>query len=140
MLKLKILSIGKTKEKWLEEAVNDYTKRLKSTVQIEYLWAKDTPQLIEWARKESYYICLDPSGKLFSSEEFSQFLSEEWEKGGSRLTLLIGGAEGLPSEIKQKSLLISLSPLTFTHQITRLVLIEQIYRAIEIQKGSRYHK
>lgn len=140
MLKLKIFSIGKTKEKWLNEAFNEYIKRLKPFVQIDCLWAKDSPQLVEWAQKESSYLCLDPAGHTFTSEGFSQFLFQQWEREGSRLNLMIGGAEGLPPELKQKGILISLSPLTFTHQITRLVLIEQIYRAIEIKKGSHYHK
>lgn len=140
MFKIKIFSVGKTKESWLEEAFNEYLMRLKPTLQIECLWVKDTPQLIEWALKESTLICLDPEGKLFTSEKFSSFLFHELEKGGSRLSLVIGGAEGLPEELKQRGTLISLSPLTFTHQITRLVLIEQIYRACEIKKGSKYHK
>lgn len=140
MIKLKILSIGKTKEKWLDEAFNEYVKRLKSFVHVECIWAKDSTQLIEWAQKESSYLCLDPSGRLLTSEKFAQYLIQQWEMGGSRLTLIIGGAEGLPLELKQNGILLSLSPLTFTHQITRLVLIEQIYRTIEIQKGSQYHK
>ncbi len=140
MLKLKILSVGKTKEKWLEEAFQEYVKRLKPFVHIECAWAKDTPQLIEWTQKEKSFLCLDPAGRLFTSEELAAFLTHQWEKEGSRLTLIIGGAEGLPLELKKHSLLISLSPLTFTHQITRLVLIEQIYRAIEIQRDSPYHK
>lgn len=140
MLRLKILSVGKTKEKWLDEAFNEYVKRLKPSVQIACSWAKDTSQLIEWAEKENSLIGLDPNGRSFTSEEFAKFFIQQWEKGGARLTLIIGGAEGLPSELKQKIPLISLSPLTFTHQITRLVLIEQIYRSIEIQKGSHYHK
>lgn len=140
MIKVKILSVGKTKEKWLNDAFNEYVKRLSTSVQIESVWAKDDDQLIEWAQKDNAYICLDPKGRLLTSEEFTHFLVQHWEKGGSRLTLIIGGAEGLPPEIKQRGTLISLSPLTFTHQITRLVLIEQIYRAIEIQKGSQYHK
>lgn len=140
MLKLKILSVGKIKEEWLDEAFREYVKRLKRFVQIECSWAKDSHQLVEWAQKEIDYICLDPAGRLYKSEEFAQFLFEQWEKRGSRLTLIIGGAEGLPLELRQKGTLISLSPLTFTHQMTRLVLIEQIYRTIEIQKGSKYHK
>lgn len=140
MIKLKIISVGKTKEKWLNDAFNEYVKRLSTTIQIESAWAKDDAQLIEWTLKENSYLCLDPAGRLFTSEELAHFLTQQWEKGGSRLTLIIGGAEGLPTEIKQKGILISLSPLTFTHQITRLVLIEQIYRTIEIQKGSNYHK
>jgi 23S rRNA (pseudouridine1915-N3)-methyltransferase len=140
MLKLKILSVGKTKEKWLEEAFSEYIKRLKPFVQIECLWAKDTAQLIEWVQKESFYLCLDPTGRLLTSEEWATFLHQQWEKQGARLTFVIGGAEGIPLELKQKALLISLSPLTLTHQITRLVFIEQVYRAIEIQKRSQYHK
>lgn len=140
MLKLKILSIGKTKEKWLDEAFNEYSKRLKPVLQIDCLWAKDNAQLIDWTTKEPGCIALDPGGSLFTSEEFSKFIAQQWEKEGARLTVVIGGADGLPPEIKKRAQLISLSPLTFTHQITRLILIEQIYRAIEIQKGSRYHK
>ncbi len=140
MIKLKILSVGKTKEKWLEEAFSEYVKRLKPLLQIECLWAKDNFQLIDWVQKEPLIICLDPAGQLFSSEEFSAFLTQEIEKGGSRLALVIGGAEGLPAELKHNHTLISLSRMTFTHQVTRLVLIEQIYRALEIQKGSNYHK
>lgn len=140
MIKLKILSVGKTKEKWLNEAFNEYVQRLSASVQIESAWAKDDAQLIEWAQKENLALCLDPAGRLFTSEEFAHFLIQQWERGGSRLTLIIGGAEGLPAEIKEKGSLISLSPLTFTHQMTRLVLIEQIYRSVEIQKGSHYHK
>lgn len=140
MIKVKILSVGKTKEKWLEEACEEYIKRLKPILQFELMWAKDNLQLIEWIKKEENYICLDPTGQLFDSIQLSQFLKQSWEKGGSRLTLIIGGAEGLPKEVKQHATLISLSPLTFTHQITRLILIEQIYRATEIDKGTQYHK
>lgn len=140
MLKLTVLSIGKTKELWLEEALQEYSKRLKAQVTIEWKWAKDDQQLIDLTEKENKVLCLDPAGKLFTSEDFAYFLEDSWEKGGSRLSIVIGGATGLPEPLKKKFPLISLSPLTFTHQITRLVLIEQIYRAIEIMKGSKYHK
>lgn len=140
MLKLKIISVGKIKEAWLETAIQDYLKRLRPFVLIEFIWAKDDQQLVELAKKEPLAICLDPAGMLMTSEQLSSFLEQSWEKGGSRLALVIGGAEGLPAELRKHFPLLSLSPLTLTHQITRLVLIEQIYRAIEIQKGSRYHK
>ena len=65
---------------------------------------------------------------------------QQLEKGGARITFAIGGAEGFSEEVKKSYPLISLSPLTFTHQMTRLILIEQIYRATEILKGSKYHK
>ncbi|MCE2983712.1 MAG: 23S rRNA (pseudouridine(1915)-N(3))-methyltransferase RlmH [Parachlamydia sp.] len=140
MIKLKIFSVGKTKETWLDEAFREYEKRLRGVMQIECHWAKDSRQLEEWVLKESSPICLDPAGQLFTSEQFAAFIEEAWNLGGSRLTIIIGGAEGLPKSLKKNNRLISLSPLTFTHQITRLVLIEQVYRAIEIFKGSKYNK
>jgi 23S rRNA (pseudouridine1915-N3)-methyltransferase len=140
MLKLKILSIGKTKENWLEAALAEYTKRLKPVMSIEWIWAKDNSHLIELAKKEALVICLDPLGSQLTSEQFADFLEHSWQKGGSRLTFIIGGAEGLPLELKKNFTLISLSSLTFTHQMTRIVLLEQMYRAFEIQKGSHYHK
>lgn len=140
MLKLKIISVGKTKEKWLEEACQEYYKRLQSHVQMESCWAKDSSQLVEWCNKEHHLIALDPQGREQTSEEFSAFIHQQWERHGSRLTIVIGGAEGLPEELKLKHPLLSLSKLTFTHQMTRLILVEQVYRAIEIARGSNYHK
>lgn len=140
MIRIKLLSVGKTKEVWLEDAIQEYVKRLKAIIHLDFIWAKDDYQLIELAQKESILICLDPAGHEFSSEEFAAFIEQSWEKGGSRLTFVIGGAEGLPKELKNSHKLISLSRMTFTHQITRLVLVEQIYRATEILKGSQYHK
>lgn len=140
MIKIRILSVGKTKEPWLEEALDEYVKRLKSTLQIEFAFAKNDTQLLEWLAKESRVIALDPQGKLLTSEAFSTFLYDQIEAGGSRLSFVIGGPEGLPQTVRQNSLLLSLSPLTFTHQLARLVLVEQLYRAVEIAKGSPYHK
>lgn len=140
MIKLKILSVGKTKEAWLDQAIEEYVKRLKGVVEFEFIWAKDNQQLITLAQKESHIICLDPTGRQYTSEEFAQFFDEQCTKGGARLSIIIGGANGLPPELKASSLLVSLSLLTLTHQITRLVLIEQVYRALEIKRGSPYHK
>lgn len=141
MHKIRILSIGKTKESWLEEAINEYLKRLQSTAELEFVWFKSNEQLLAAANKESNLICLDAEGQQFNSEQFSSFLMKKLESGGSRLSIIIGGAEGLPISLKNSSNpLISLSLLTFTHQTIRLILIEQIYRAFEIAKGSKYHK
>lgn len=140
MPKVKILSVGKNKEKWLEEALGEYIKRLRPTLEVECLWAQDDSQLAHLALKEKTVICLDPQGKCQTSEQFALFFQEQLEKGGARLSFVIGGAEGLSAEMKRHYPLISLSSLTFTHQIARLILIEQIYRATEILKGSQYHK
>lgn len=140
MYKLRILSVGKTKETWLEEALDEYIKRLSPTLSIEYVWAKTDEQLITLANKEHTLICLDNEGKMMDSKTFSSFIIKKFEEGGSRLAIIIGGAEGLPPILKQHPLLISLSPMTFTHQLVRLILVEQIYRAFEISRGSQYHK
>lgn len=133
MLKVKIITPGKIKESWLKEALKEYEKRLTSLVSIEWVLKEAPP--------DAPYLCLDPKGACFSSPEFSKFLYREWEKRGSRLTFVIGGPTGLSPEILQRaSHHISLSNLTFTHQHTRLILLEQIYRATEIEKGTNYHK
>jgi len=140
MLIIKIISVGKNKEEWLDIAISEYQKRLSNKVSIEMRWVKDDEQLIELALKETSAIALDPQGKQLTSEGFATFVEKELEKGGSRLAFLIGGAEGLPQILRTKFPKIGLSNLTFTHQIARLVLIEQIYRSFEIMKGSPYHK
>jgi len=141
MYKIKILSVGKHKEPWLQDALDLYTARLKAQMSIEWLLVKDDTHLNELLLKEKSFICLSTEGKQFSSETFAHFLQAALLKGGSRLTFAIGGAEGFSQAVKEKaSILISLSPMTFTHQMTRLILLEQLYRALEIHKGSCYHK
>ena len=93
--------------------------------------------------KKHKIILLDPLGKMCSSETFSDKMYEWLEEGGSRLTFVIGGAEGLPDDLKKeggRQEMLSLGMLTFTHQFARILLIEQIYRATEIRKGTGYHK
>jgi 23S rRNA (pseudouridine1915-N3)-methyltransferase len=141
MHKITIYTVGKTKETWLNSAVEEYTKRLKNTMQIHWVLCKNSEQLNSLLSKEKRYICLDPLGKLLSSEEFTKEIFKQLEIGGSRLNIVIGAAEGIDPLIKTSSaLLLSLSPLTFTHQLCRLVLLEQLYRASEIDKGTPYHK
>lgn len=140
MLKLKIISVGKTKETWLNDAIDEYRKRLSPILQIEFILAKNDLNLIELLKNESQFVCLDSTGDMFTSLQFSKFIQEQFISNGSRLSLVIGGPDGIPSEIKKKSRLISLSLMTMTHQMVRLILLEQIYRAFEIAKGSKYHK
>lgn len=136
MLKVKVMTIGKCKESWLAEGLAEYEKRLKGRAAIEWLLARDEAQLEEWVRGE-VYVALDPKGKLMTSEEWSR----EVVRLGARQTYVIGGAEGLAKGVRAAAAgCWSLSPLTFTHQVTRLVLVEQIYRALEIERGSQYHK
>ena len=132
-LKIKIFSPGKTKEPWLQDALAEYEKRLTGSIAIE--WDHQN------FRGEGSYICLDPNGIQQTSPDFSDFLYREFEKQGSRLTFVIGSPSGLPSNIVHRaSHSISFSKMTFTHQHIRLLLLEQIYRAFQIHKGTHYHK
>lgn len=141
MIKIKIITIGKNKESWLQDALSEYEKRLSSFCSIEWMLAKNDVQLEEFSKKEGKYIALDPQGKLFCSEKFSDWLSKTAIDFNSRLNFVIGGPDGLTPTIKSKAAFLwSLSPLTFTHQITRIILLEQLYRAYEISRGSKYHK
>ncbi len=136
MFRVTILTIGRLKERWLEAAFGEYQKRLTGQATISIELVKDDKQLVEKASTQKNLYALDPAGKAYTSEAFAGLI----ESAPSRLTFVIGGSEGLPDQIKQAAPLISLSPLTFTHQMTRLILIEQIYRAFEIRRGSKYHK
>ena len=141
MYKIKVYTIGKTKEDWLQRALEEYEARLKASLSFEWILAKNDDHLTQLLEKEAHFICLDPKGKQFSSEEFSPNLLNLLQECGSRLSFVIGGAEGIPAALKTKARgLISLSKMTFTHQITRLILVEQVYRALEIGKGTAYHK
>jgi len=161
-MKINIRIVGrKSSEPWLEEGVDMYEKRLRpSNVEVDTTWHKDNVALmkgIDMDRSKNHkVICLDPTGTQPTSEKFTENVYQWLDQGGSRLSFVIGGAEGLPAELKYPSyssgkkgsnkknsdapILISLSVLTFTHQFARLLLIEQIYRATEIKKGSGYHK
>lgn len=136
MFKVKVFTIGKVKENWLLLALNEYEKRLKKRLVIEWILCKKDSELEAHLQKEKY-IALDPKGELLTSE----VLSEKLFSWGLNLSFVIGGAEGLsPLILKKASFCWSLSPLIFTHQMTRLILVEQLYRALEIEKKSGYHK
>lgn len=140
MIRVKLLSVGKTKESWLLAAIQDYQKRLQPTIAFDFIWVKDDAELLAKVSKEPSYILLDSKGEMMTSDEFAKFFYLKAETEGARLCFVIGGAEGLPSSLKTKAPLISFSRLTFTHQMIRLLVVEQIYRATEIFKGSSYHK
>jgi len=154
-LKVTIRIVGrKTSEQWLQDACAMYLQRLKPVLEVETVWHKNDAALVkgvstDYDNSSSTVVLLDPAGKTYTSEKLADNIYRWLGDGGSRLTFVIGGADGLPSELKygdggsgqqRQPILFSLSKLTFTHQFARLVLIEQIYRASEIRKGSRYHK
>lgn len=159
-MKIKIICVGKIKEKYLKDGIAEYQKRLSRFTQFEIIELADekTPEKASQAENEKimekeanrilskignryYVIALAIEGKQYASEEFSQFITDITIQGFSDITFIIGGSLGLHSKIKQKAhALISFGRLTLPHQLMRLVLTEQIYRAFMIQEGSPYHK
>lgn len=144
-MKIRIFWLGKTKERYLLEGINHYINLIKPYAKISLIEVKEERgKEIEKSlnlegkkilRQTKAYVLLDERGKMFDSLEFSRLLEEK----GS-IDFIIGGAYGVSDEVKDKaSLLLSLSRMTFTHEITRLLLLEQIYRAITIIKGQEYH-
>ena len=138
-----ILIVGKKNgaEQWINDGYLEYEKRLKPVLKVETTFVKDNAALVKACEAaRGRIIALDENGENHTSTTFTSFLYESFEAGGANVCFVIGGYSGLPLEIKEQYPLISLSKMTWTHQMARLLLIEQIYRASEIRKGSSYHK
>ena len=131
--RLSINAIGKIKKIWIREGINQYQKRMPDLIINE-----SKSFNIDNIRVNNIIICLTEEGQSFNSIELTSLLLNFKNK---KINFLIGDADGIPSDIKAKSnLLLSLSPLTFPHELARLILIEQIYRAISISNNSPYHR
>tara|TARA_A100001035_G_C27597812_1_gene415026 strand:+ start:71 stop:484 length:414 start_codon:yes stop_codon:yes gene_type:complete len=131
--RLSINAIGKIKKNWIREGINQYKKRMPGLIINESKTFN-----IDNIRFNNIIICLTEEGKSFSSIELTSLLLNFKNK---KIIFLIGDAEGIPSAIKEKShLLLSLSSLTFPHEHARLILLEQIYRAVSISNNSPYHR
>lgn len=159
-MKIKVITVGKLKETYLKDGVAEYSKRLTRFTKIEWIELIDekTPdrasqaenaQILEKEARRimgkiadrDYVIVLAIEGQQFSSEKFSKMLSDITIKGFSDITFVIGGSLGLSPIVKNRAnLLMSFGKLTLPHQLMKLVLVEQIYRAFMIQQGSPYHK
>lgn len=140
MIKIRILSPGKVKEEWLKEAISEYLKRMSNYASVDLLFTKDEKEFYKLLEQEKNLILLDPLGKEMTSENFSSYFFKRVEIGGSNISFAIGGPEGFSREFIKDKPLLSLSKMTFTHQMVRLILMEQLFRAFEIEKGSEYHK
>ncbi len=141
MLTLKILCVGRSGEEWLEAGIEMYLTRMRSALKVIEVWVKDDAQLLKAVAHERVLMALDPAGREMSSEQFSLFLQDQFVRGGSQLTCVIGGANGLPKELRERTIpLVSLSQMVLPHHLARLIFVEQVYRALEIAKGTPYHK
>ena len=132
--RLTIYAIGKIKKFWIIDGINQYKKRMPELIIKEL----KTFNINNLRSNNNIIICLSEEGKQFNSVELSSFLLSFKNK---KINFLIGDTDGISSDIKKNSdLILSLSPLTFPHELARLILIEQIYRAVSISNNSPYHR
>lgn len=150
---IKIITVGQIKEKYLKDAIEEYTKRLQKYTNIEIIEVKDEglvePQkamkleeekILKHIQDKDYIITLEIEGKSLTSEEFANKLDNIMIEN-SNITFIIGGSYGLSQGIKEKSkFALSFSKMTFPHQLFRVILLEQIYRAFKINNNESYHK
>jgi len=144
-MKIRILAIGKVKERFTQEWINEFLKRMNKYCKLEIIELKENnkkkeaEELIKKIRDDEFVIALERVGQQINSEDFSELIKKKIQE--KDICFIIGGPDGLDAEVLQKTKLhLSISNMTFTHQIARLLLIEQIYRAFTIIKGEKYHK
>ena len=141
MLNVKLVCVGGLKEAYLRDAVKEYEKRLGAYCKFTTAELKEDGQLADAVSvKRSYKIALCVEGKQHSSEEFAQMIDRCAQMSGE-LVLVIGGSDGLPEQIKAMcDYRLSFSKMTFPHQLMRVILLEQLYRAFNINNNGKYHK
>ena len=158
MLEVKIICVGKLKERYWREAVEEYAKRLSafcrfSVVELNEARLPQNPTAAEIdraleeegrairaaaGRSAVYALCIE--GRMLSSEKLASEISTEAVGGASSLAFVIGSSHGLHESVKACGKRISMSPMTFPHQLARVMLCEQLYRAFSINAGTKYHK
>lgn len=155
-MKIKLLFLGKTKEDYLAQGIDDFSKRLSHYTQLEISYikvknikGKSDPEIRAYENTllnnhiepSAYRVALDSTGTQLSSEELSEMIDTLEKRSIKKLCFVIGGPLGLDNEQRQRAdIILSLSPMTFTHDMCRLLLLEQIYRAYTIKAGEKYHK
>ena len=160
MLQVNILYVGNIKDKFFAQAVEEYEKRLSglckiknielkeektpdnpSAAEIALVIKKEGDRLLEALPKKGYKIALCVEGNLISSEELAKKIESVTVSGDSEITFIIGGAFGMDERVKKSAnFRLSVSKMTFTHRMMRVILAEQIYRALNILSGGNYHK
>lgn len=156
-MKIKIIALGKIKEKFLKDGIDEFLKRLKPYIPIEIVelqpieirdenlisraLEEEAEKILSNIKQDSYVITLEIQGKQLSSEEFASKIDEIINCGISELVFVIGSSCGLSHRISARAdFKLSISKMTFLHQFARLLLVEQIYRAFKILKNETYHK
>lgn len=159
-MKITVISVGKIREKYLKDALAEYSKRLGRYCSLQIIEVADekTPdqageslerqirekeaeRILKYVREEMYVITLEIEGKMLSSEAFAEKIELLGIQGKSSIAFVIGGSIGLGESVRKRSdYALSFSGMTFPHQLMRVILLEQIYRAFRIINGEPYHK
>ena len=158
-MKINVLAVGKIKEEFIRGGIDEFMKRLTryakvniievddekipnnaSGADLDQVKEREADKLLKRLPPNTYVIVLAVQGKPLSSEDLSQTMQDLMNQGHSDITFIIGGAVGLHQKVVQKAdFVLSLSGMTFTHQMIRMILLEQVYRAFKIMKGEPYH-
>ena len=156
-MKIKIIALGKIKEKFLKEGIDEFLKRLTPYTSIEIIeispieikdenltekvLEQEAEKILSYIKPQSYVITMEIKGKQLSSEEFAEKIEELTNNGESEIIFVIGSSCGIgKSVLNRANFKMSMSKMTFLHQFARLLLVEQIYRAFKIIKNETYHK
>lgn len=159
-MKITIIAVGKLKEKYWKQAIAEYEKRLSaytkveiievpdekapenmSDKEIEQVKEKEGQRILAKVKPQSTVITLEIQGKMLSSEALAKEIDQRMTQGTSDFTFIIGGSNGLHQDVMNRSnIALSFSKMTFPHQMMRVVLLEQVYRAFKINRGEAYHK
>ena len=155
-----IIAVGKLKENYLKQGVEEYLKRLQPFAKIKIIEVADEPnseglsniaaeqvrqreagRISKHTKRDTFLICLDIAGETYTSEELANYFQKLMLTAKSDITMLIGGSLGISDELLNRSQIrLSFSKLTFPHQLMRLILLEQVYRVFKIIRGEPYHK
>lgn len=159
-MQITVISVGKLKEKYLKDGIQEYSKRLSaycklqlielndekapeemSAAEMEQVKRKEGERILAQLKQDQYVIALAIEGQMWTSEKLSSEMDKLALHGKSQVAFIIGGSLGLSDEVlKRADLLLSFSKMTFPHQLVRLILLEQVYRAFRISRGEPYHK
>lgn len=159
-MKISVIAVGKIKEKYLSEALKEYAKRLGKYCKLtvievedektidkagdnlnEIILKKEAQKILRYITSDAHIIALEINGQIMDSEKFAGHIAKQGTGGINHLQFIIGGSLGLHQSISDKAgLRLSFSAMTFPHQLMRVILLEQIYRAFRINTGEPYHK
>lgn len=155
-MKIVVLSVGRVRQRFVLDAEGEYLQRIKGSFQVELVelgmespesmkpaevQSREADEVLKKTKNYDYLVVLDERGKEMSSKALSEFVQTRMNSGVKSVCFVIGGAYGFAEKVRQEAdLILSLSALTFPHQLTRMLLVEQLYRSHTLIKGINYHK